>query len=197
MCKVCAKLWPKISSWDNWSEHRNGNLNVSWPIVKEISHSPLFLMNVPLAAFNLMSLVKRSDLNFGEILLQHLYEITHLHAPESHRALNDLLPALTITAHSFWDFLLIWTFSVSVWVFTLLSIKFSKLLSQIWVCLLSSELMSGPLKLSDRSIVSWEGILSFLDPLFLGCHGQCSSPHNLTCLNNQDCNHWDHLSHWF
>ena len=53
---VLQKLWPIMIACDNGSEHKNGNLNFSVPILKVISHSPLLFIIVPLAALILMLL---------------------------------------------------------------------------------------------------------------------------------------------
>ena len=45
---------------DNLSEHKNGKVNFSVPILKVISHSPLLFIIVPLAALILMLLENRS-----------------------------------------------------------------------------------------------------------------------------------------
>ena len=56
MWNALAKLWPKMSCCDNWSEQRNGKVNCSSLILNVRLHSPLFLIKEPLAALILMLL---------------------------------------------------------------------------------------------------------------------------------------------
>ena len=87
MWKALLKLLPKISSCVNVLETKNGNVNSSFPILKVMSHSPLFSMLEPFAALILMWLLKSSVLNLLGIFLYFFKDMTHFPAPGSQSVL--------------------------------------------------------------------------------------------------------------
>ena len=114
-----------------------------------------------------------------------------------------LFPIKTIRVHSSADFLCRWTISVSslAVLFTVLSTGISStrlsqfLSATVWIScsLFSVKQCSGPLKVTGKFELFWEGATSFL-------HSQVFQywlvPHNLTSLCSLSCTHWTLLFHW-
>ena len=124
----------RMICWDNWSEQRKGNVNLSSPITKVKPHSPLLVIKVPLAAFILFCWdIAQFCILWGCFGNN---QKTYLLAPESHNALWCLFPSKTIKAHSSADFLCRCTISVSslTILFTVLSTGIKHQVITICIC---------------------------------------------------------------